>query len=743
MNGYASERGRWFMAWRTLHRICGMMLIALVFVAGIRSGMFFDGDVYGVGAGFGMLLLLMMAAKRHDGIQGRGIPGTGTILGLVNLDKGLRVVLGCICGMILMYVLHGIGRPLSLEGTMKEIILWGSYASFTAVAWRISRTGDGLRLMQIGWHLLGAVLCGSALLAVYGLLELPYGIYHTADADISASGARLGGLLQYPNTFGAVMAAFLLERLFALPPVLRSRTGTLRAAAALLPLLPYTAALLLTESRGAWLAAALACAAGFAKERRAFAPLLVAAAAPLASAALLYRQLADAKLAPAVLPGLLWLAGLWAGGVLAGLLLCRWRHSGGPRRRYAAPGALGAAALLAAAAGALILHQVQDRTLGGSATLSARRLLYSDAWQLARSSLWLGRGGETWRQSYLAIQSQPYVGAEVHSGYMDVLLNTGVIGLLLVLVLVSFMVARLITVSSRLMPAVLVLIVHAAVDFDWSFGLVWLLLLWLTVMGFATTPSGREVQNGPHTTQRRKRFKIGRKRLAVYKTKREYPPLQSLSLLRVTAIILLAGWVLLAAALGISEVKERRAASEPPGAQTALLQSSLKWNPANTEAALSLADWLPPSQRIPLLKRSMVYAPNHPELSWKLAEAYSLQGQSEEAAAWYLAAIDQDRFNDVKQTRAVLKLASLADWHRTAGESVRSVKAARTGLNILKRYRSLAANLHEMDSHRNDREFDLSILAVRQTTRLEKTLNGGTRKHAARQPEQADIPSRR
>ncbi|RAR45876.1 O-antigen ligase domain-containing protein, partial [Paenibacillus sp. MDMC362] len=281
------------MAWRTLHRNWGMMLIALVFVAGIRSGMFFDGDIYGIGAGFGMLLLLRMAAKRQDGIQGRGIPGAGMISsGLVNSDKGLRVVLGCICGMILMYVLHGVGQPLSLEGTMNEIILWGSYACFTAVAWRISRTGDGLRLMQIGWHLLGAVLCGSALLAVYGLLELPYGIYHTADADISASGARLGGLLQYPNTFGAVMAAFLLERLFALPPVLRTRTGTLRAAAALLPLLPYTAALLLTESRGAWLAAALACAAGFAKERRAFAPLLLAAAAPLASAALLYRQLA-------------------------------------------------------------------------------------------------------------------------------------------------------------------------------------------------------------------------------------------------------------------------------------------------------------------------------------------------------------------------------------------------------------------------------------------------------------------
>ncbi|GIP01094.1 hypothetical protein J14TS5_61790 [Paenibacillus lautus] len=731
------------MARKTLHRNCGMMLIALVLVAGIRSGMFFDGDIYGIGAGFGVLLLLMMGTKRHGGIQGQEVHGIGMMPGLVNLDKGLRVVLGCICGMILMYVLHAIGRPLSLEGTMKEIILWGSYGSFAAVAWRICRAGDGLRMMQAGWHLMGAVLCGGALLAVYGLLELPYGIYHTADADISATGARLGGLLQYPNTFGAVMAAFLLERLFALPSVLRNGTGTLRAAAALLPLLPYTAALLLTESRGAWLAAALVCAAGFAKERRAFAPLLVAAAAPLASAALLYRQLAEAKLAPAVLPGLLWLAGLWAGGVLAGLLLCRWRHSGGPRRRYAAPGALGAAALLAAAAGAVILHQVQDRTLGGAATLSARRLMYSDAWQLARSSLWLGRGGETWRQSYLAIQSQPYVGAEVHSGYMDILLNAGVIGFLLVLVLVSFIVARLIAVSSRLMPAAFVLIGHAAVDFDWSFGLVWLLLLWLTVMGFAAASSGREVQNGPDTAQRRKPFKIEKKLLAVYEGNQGNRSLQSLPLLRVTTIVLLAGWVLLAAVLGISEVKERGVASESPARQIALLQSSLRWSPANTEAALSLANWLPPSQRIPLLMESLVYAPNHPGLSWKLAEAYSLRGESEEAAAWYIAAIDRDRFNSIKQTRAVLKLASLADWHRTAGDSARSVEAARAGLEILKRYRSLAADLREMDDHRNDREFDLSMLAARQANRLEKTLKGGTRKHAARQPVKADISARR
>ena len=228
MNGYASERGRWFMAWRTLHRICGMMLIALVFVAGIRSGMFLTGMSMGSEQDLGCFSL-MMATKRHDGIQGRGIPGTGTILGLVNLDKGLRVVLGCICGMILMYVLHGIGRPLSLEGTMKEIILWGSYASFTAVAWRISRTGDGLRLMQIGWHLLGAVLCGGALLAVYGLLgavwDLSYG--GCGHQRVRREAWRPASVPEHIRGRDGRLPAGAAVRA---PPVLRSRTGTLRAA---------------------------------------------------------------------------------------------------------------------------------------------------------------------------------------------------------------------------------------------------------------------------------------------------------------------------------------------------------------------------------------------------------------------------------------------------------------------------------------------------------------------------------
>lgn len=461
----------------------GLLLTALLLTACSQTGWFFDSDLYLAAASWAGLLLLVTGLRRIS--RYRRSSCHRAALPVITREPFRTIAAIGIGGILAIYVLHGLQAPVSMEGTLKEIVLWGLYGSFAAIAWEVSRTAEGRAFLRLGWHLIGAVLCGSALLHVYGVLDLPYGIHHTADPAVSATGARLGGLLQYPNTFGAVMAAFLLERLFALAPALQARPGALRTAAALLPLAPYTAALLLTESRGAWLAAALACAAGLALERRRIAPLLIAAAAPMAGAALVYRQLVDAKLAPAVLPGLLWLAGLWAGGVLAGLLLCRLRHSGGPRRRVLAPAALVAAAAGCAAAGLAILHQVQDRALGGAATLSARRLIYSDAWQLAKSSLWLGQGGETWRQSYRAIQSQPYVGGEVHSGYLDMLLNTGIIGLLLACALLLALIAGIGRACPRLLPPFLVLTVHAAIDFDWSYPLVWLLMLWLSAMGMA------------------------------------------------------------------------------------------------------------------------------------------------------------------------------------------------------------------------------------------------------------------
>lgn len=257
-----------------------------------------------------------------------------------------------------------------------------------------------------------------------------------------------------------------------------------RTAARLLPLFPYAAALLLSESRGAWLAAASAGAAALLWKRQLSALLLLAGAAPVAAAALLYRQLARTGLAAEPLPGLLLLAGLWAGALLAGL----WLH----RRSCRAAGwhraaMLALAAVAWTAAASAVLLQVRARITGPSPTAAARGLFYRDAWKLAAEAPWLGRGGETWRHSYLAAQSRPYVGSQVHSGYLDILLNLGTAGLAAVLLLLLAAGWLVFKASPRLLPPLLVIILHSAVDFDWSYGLIWMLLLLLPAWALAET----------------------------------------------------------------------------------------------------------------------------------------------------------------------------------------------------------------------------------------------------------------
>ncbi|ETT49209.1 O-antigen polymerase, partial [Paenibacillus sp. FSL R7-269] len=91
----------------------------------------------------------------------------------------------------------------------------GFYTSFVTFALLAARTRRGGTLLAAVWHMLGITISLSALLAVCGGLPVPYAVAYTQSPGVSATGARLAGLLQYPNAFGAVMAVYLLERLFA------------------------------------------------------------------------------------------------------------------------------------------------------------------------------------------------------------------------------------------------------------------------------------------------------------------------------------------------------------------------------------------------------------------------------------------------------------------------------------------------------------------------------------------------
>ncbi|MEK5282669.1 MULTISPECIES: O-antigen ligase family protein [Paenibacillus] len=518
--------------------ICGGLVIAAGVGACLLRGLFFTDEMYPfltlwfvLCCACSLYYLVGVGAWRKSGggvgaVRGftgvNGVSEVSEVSQVSGENRALRILLSVPLIILSLYVIHWLCGPLSSQGTMNEMLRWGLYASFAILVCFCAVNLVGRRILNVTWSMLGMTLCLSALLAVCGVVKLPFAVAYSNSAEVSATGVRLAGLMEYPNAFGAVMAVFLLERLFAVAVYYgdpkksanmlgarsvglgmecadaerRSRGeegveaeqgkagSTTAALLRLLPLFPYTAALLLTESRGAWLTAACACAAVLLWKRQLIAPLLAAGAAPVAAAALLYRQLARAGLAVEPVPGLLLLAGLWAGALLAGLWLCRRQCQRG------AAGTARAAMLALAAAGwtaagiAVLLH-VRERITGPSSTVSARGLFYRDAWRLAVEAPWLGRGGETWRHSYLAAQSRPYVGSQVHNGYLDILLNLGFVGLAAILLMLLAAGWLLATKSLRLLPPFLVIVLHSVVDFDWSYGLFWLLLFWLPAIALA------------------------------------------------------------------------------------------------------------------------------------------------------------------------------------------------------------------------------------------------------------------
>ncbi|WP_405104380.1 O-antigen ligase family protein [Paenibacillus sp. FSL K6-1217] len=800
-----------------------MALIAAGVAACVLRGFFFTGEMYGfLTVWFGMCGVLLGSALIYMA-TGRGAElklrwedrkWSGSSLIRANVEEqsehrentrelagsrrrgnegGSRLVVwGLLSSCVLLcvlYAIHALGSPVSAQGTLNEMLRSVFYTSFVTFALLAARTRRGGVLLAAVWHLLGITISLSALLAVCGGLPVPYAVAYTESPGVSATGARLAGLLQYPNAFGAVMAVYLLERLFAAaygfkpgdsrgaadgekpgrlgptgvsgageagadiraeragvsgageagadiraeragvggageagadiraeragvrganqPPASTSEERTRiwsaeywLSAARLLPLFPYAAALLLSESRGAWLAAAAAGAAALLLKRQLFVPLLITGAAPVAAAALLYRQLARSGLAVEPMPGLLLLAGLWAGAWLAGL----WLH----RRSCRAAGLLRAAMLALAAAGwtaaaSAVLLWVRARITGPSPTADARGLFYRDAWKLAAEAPWLGRGGETWRHTYLAAQSRPYVGSQVHSGYLDILLNLGMAGLAAVLLLLLAAGGLVFKASPRLLPPLLVIVLHSAADFDWSYGLVWLLLLLLPAWALAEANS-RTAMTAMPTVLRESRWQ--RSKPADQRRKRPR------RLWVYAGISVLCGLTLLCSVFSFQAMKgaslfKQAIRENDPAVRITLLRQSLRWNPRDPQPAIALSRLLPQEQGTGLLLRSLPFSPESAALHGELAARYLRGSDPGEALYWVRRSQQTDPYNAARRLAALRGMLEMGRRSLAEGDRRIAADSAAAGLELLRQYSLLTTMEQDRGPQHNDRRFTL------------------------------------
>uniref|UniRef100_UPI00289E2788 O-antigen ligase family protein n=1 Tax=Paenibacillus odorifer TaxID=189426 RepID=UPI00289E2788 len=372
------------------------------------------------------------------------------------------------------------------------------------------------------------------------------------------------------------------------------------------------------------------------------------------------------------------------------------------------------------AAGIAVLLHVRERITGPSSTVSARGLFYRDAWRLAAEAPWLGRGGETWRHAYLAAQSRPYVGSQVHNGYLDILLNLGFVGLAAILLMLLAAGWLLATKSPRLLPPFLVIVLHSVVDFDWSYGLFWLLLFWLPALALAEDK--QKHQSAPTHPQSETKLPIQSTStnpltnvttpanpLIAYPTPKKSPQIRLCQLIGTTVCCfsLLLGVLSFHAAQG-EKFYRQAIMSVDPSVKVELLQQSLGWNPRSPRTAIALSRLLSGEQSVSLLRQSLLYSPENASLSWELAERWMSSDHPGAALYWIGQSLRLDKYNNAKWMKAIEGMLLMGQKKLAEGNPKEGLVCVASGNELLLEYRRLAEEEANKGGQHNDREFQMT-----------------------------------
>lgn len=129
-------------------------------------------------------------------------------------------------------------------------------------------------------------------------------------------------------------------------------------------------------------------------------------------------------------------------------------------------------------------------------SVQGRSLFFDDALQISEKHPILGVGGEGWRVLFTHIQQVPYWSNESHNGYLEVLLNTGWLGLIIFILVFGYLfflslrnlragLPEQYTYTAAAIPALIMIFAHSFIDFNFSFGTVWYIILVLFIIAFS------------------------------------------------------------------------------------------------------------------------------------------------------------------------------------------------------------------------------------------------------------------
>lgn len=609
------------------------------------------------------------------------------------------------------------GQAVSVEGTLQAVLQWTGVGCFNVLLIQgVTRTAWGRDWLRLALTGAGAAIVLGTFLSLYGVLPFEEIVHHSGDERFTASGWRLAGFYQYANMFGAVLGAWMVYHLG-----LAAREEEVRRLQwYAFPLVWYAAALLLTESRGAMLFAGLGWVIGWlaceGKDRIRYAVLTGGTAL---CGVLTYKGvLADLNRNGTGLWGWIGLAAIplvwiWlVPRVLEGLaqVWTRLLESGTDARRRGWQ-----AASVVAVAFALMLailpQAIWERFTRGLESLFSRQMLYEDAVRLFGQSPVVGFGGESWRSLYRVYQKLPYVGSEVHSGYLSLLLDVGIIGFVLFVAVVCLVGKRL-SRRNPALPALLVLMGHSAIDFDMSYGFFWLLVA--AFVADSWKGPGRP-EDGKGLEHPRELHQMALAEQAVLPA---VSPGKSVWMNRLWsggAGFLTVGSLALSLILWTAHGHAVRAEdSRDPEVKWREWEEAVRLNPWSAvyrERLVQEAVQIPLDERLDILQEGISYEPYRASLHWELARLYADKEDYERYRSSMQQAIALDRFNRKyrEEHLAVLGRFAWSAWEKREQELARQI--SREAVQFYEEFVQLAKKVESDPAQVNDRDFFVTLQA--------------------------------
>lgn len=361
------------------------------------------------------------------------------------------------------------------KGTIDEVLKWITYGCyFLLLYWSLQEERNrqlAVPVIYIG----GFIIIGYSLLSYMQITPLTGAIVND----------RLGGVFQYPNTFGIFSAFFVM--LFLLVFV-KNQLSLKMFLVYAIPAITFFTGLFLSESRGAMLVLLIVGIGTIfflnVKEQVKF----ISYAILTGIISFIAFLLIDPE--NTFLSLLIWIL---ATAIHVFLLLritsmiekIQFKNI---KQSYISIGMF----FLFILAGADLLfrgllYKFINNVLNLSISLDTffeRFVIWKDALKAATESPILGYGGGAWRIIYTQFQSYPYQTNNLHNGYLEWLIGAGIIGLVVFIAVFGYLIYKVEKTKKILVLVPLsAILLHSLIDFNFSFGTIWLLIFWMLALG--------------------------------------------------------------------------------------------------------------------------------------------------------------------------------------------------------------------------------------------------------------------